>query len=214
MSAHDERIVRMGGAACVIGGLIGAIGALVVGMVDPAVPDTQLSYPFEPATFRITQALWTVGSALVFAGILALARSGAAGPGGPPRRAMTTSVVSLGVQVPTQLSFAFFATSSSDDVPAVLLGSLMGLTSLLAGIGLTTVGIATLRAPTWSGWRRATPVLAGAFPIAILVPSFAIFGWNPWAISGWFACLTLLGVALYQEHGTEGREPVQELRIP
>jgi hypothetical protein len=62
--------------------------------------------------------------------------------------------------------------------------------SILNGLGMIIVGIFSIKAKIWSGWKRYTPLIFGLFPIVVQVPIRYILGLPPYDI------LPLLGIAL------------------
>lgn len=78
---------------------------------------------------------------------------------------------------------------------------LLGLSALVQGLGLLLAGIAVLRAGSWRGWQRFTPLLCGLYTFLVLIPALALSpeGYNAWALAGWQIPFALLGVALYQQ---------------
>jgi hypothetical protein len=68
---------------------------------------------------------------------------------------------------------------------------------VLQALGMVVVGIGVLRARRWRGWGRLMPLISGIYPIAILMPAFAIFGSpNFPAIVGFGLVWLVLGIAL------------------
>ncbi len=62
--------------------------------------------------------------------------------------------------------------------------------SILNGLGMTIVGIFSVKTKIWSGWKRYTPLIFGLFPIIVQVPIRYILGLPPYDI------LPLLGIPL------------------
>jgi hypothetical protein len=62
--------------------------------------------------------------------------------------------------------------------------------SILLGLGMTIVGIFSIRIKIWSGWKRYTPLFLGLFPLVVQAPIRFILGLPPYNI------LPLLGIAL------------------
>ncbi len=76
---HDTRFIRLAGLWCIVGGVIAASGAVITALVSSAVPLTDLSAPYTPAVFRLTEVIWTIAHLFMFIGTLGFARSGAIG---------------------------------------------------------------------------------------------------------------------------------------
>jgi hypothetical protein len=189
--------LRVSGLLCIAGAVIAAVGATVEGTVTPAVSSADLSFPFEPTTFRLTEVLWALTHLLTLVGVLGLARSGLVGRSRLGSAGLRTTAVGMALLVPGELAFAAAADVAADSTTAVVLGSAMGLAATLTGVGFVLTGAATLREGTWTGWGRWTPLLCGMFVIAVLLPVQAL---RPsaflWPIAGWNVCLALFGLAL------------------
>ncbi len=202
-STAGASFVRMAGILCLVGGVIAAVGATITATIDSSVPATELSYPYTPAVFRVTEVVWTVAHVLMFVGALGLARSGLAGASMPARIGLWISPVGMALIVPFELGFAFFATAAVESTPSIVLGTGIGLATMVAALGFTLAGIAALRTGLWRGWGRFTPLLCGLFvffvflPIQIIQPTAFL-----WPVAGWSACFILLGIALLHHAST------------
>ncbi|NJN78396.1 MAG: hypothetical protein HC803_08765 [Saprospiraceae bacterium] len=62
--------------------------------------------------------------------------------------------------------------------------------SILLGLGMTIVGIFSIRLKVWTGWKCYTPLFLGLFPLVVQAPIRFILGLPPYDI------LPLLGIAL------------------
>ena len=188
------------GPLCTVGGLVAVAGTVWLSLVTPVVAAEQLSYPLGPSAFRVSEVVWTLTHVLTFLGTLGLVRSGAAGTGRGALVAGRVLLAGMALLVPAELGFAFFAGSALDEPPVVVVSSVIGLAATLAGIGLTAVGVAVLRRGTWTGWRRAVPLVSGLAVLGVLLPLQAV---APEAflvgIGVWNLTLALLGVALARE---------------
>ena len=197
--------VRNAGILCIAGALIATVGATATATINTSVPAADLSYPYTPAVFRVTEVIWTVAHMLMFVGTLGLARSGLADTSGLAWTGLRIALVGMALIVPFELGFAFFATAADESTPSAVLGTGIGLSTMVAALGFTLAGIAALRAGLWRGWGRFTPLLCGLFiffvflPIQIIRPAAFL-----WPVAGWSACFVLLGLALYQQHPVRG----------
>ena len=63
--------------------------------------------------------------------------------------------------------------------------------SILLGLGMTIVGVISIRNKIWSGWKRYTPLFLGLFPLVVQVPIRFILGLPPYDI------LPLLGISIF-----------------
>lgn len=199
-TTHDAaEFVRRAGLWCMVGGAVAAVGAVVTATVPASVPASELSYPYAPTVFRVTEVIWTVSHALMFVGTLGLARSGAVGTSRAGRVGVRIALVGMALIAVIELAFVFVATEAADATPAVVLDSAIGMATVLAALGFVLAGVATLRADVWQGWQRLVPLLCGLFVLVVFIPVLVI---EPdlflWPVAGWSACFVLLGMALHQ----------------
>ncbi len=189
--------LRTAGLLCAAGGIIATVGATVTANWSTSVSPDDLSYPFSPGAFRLTELLWTLTHVLTLCGAIGLARSGLVGRSRLGSVGLWITLAGMALLVPCELAFAFVADVAEDSGTSVALGSAIGLAATLAGVGFLLAGIATVRNRVWAGWGRWTPLLCGGFVIAVLLPVQAV---RPsiflWPIAGWNACLVLFGLAL------------------
>lgn len=197
----SARFIRAAGLSCIVGGLVTAIGAVVTATITSSVPATDLSSPYTPGTFRVTQVIWAIGHALMFLGTLGLARSDAAGTSRLGRVGLGVALTGMALIVPCQLGFAFAATETAESTPGLILSSAIGLATMVAALGFLLAGGAMLRAGRWQGWRRFSPLLCGLVPFVALLPTLVFApDYFLWPLAAWSACFVLLGLALYQQH--------------
>ncbi len=67
------------GPWCIAGAVIATVGAIATATIHSSVPPADLSYPYTPTAFRLTEVLWTVTHVLMFIGTVGLTRSGLLG---------------------------------------------------------------------------------------------------------------------------------------
>lgn len=73
------------------------------------------------------------------------------------------------------------------------------LGTFLNALGMVLVGIASIKAQIWTGWKRFTPLLMGLFPFTIQFPLLFMLGTPPThVIPLWGIAFFLLGVAAWQ----------------
>ncbi|MQA11862.1 MAG: hypothetical protein GEU98_25630 [Pseudonocardiaceae bacterium] len=204
----EPGFIRSAAAWCAAGGLIATIGAVVTATVPASVPDNQVSYPYSPTVFIGTELLWASAHVMTFLGVLALALSGAVGNGRTGRVGALVAAIGMGLAVPFEIGFAFYADATVDITPVALLDTGIGLVTLVTAVGFIIAGTAVVRAGRWQGWPRAVPLLCGLFvfvafvPVVIVQPSLFL-----WPIAGWNACLVLLGLALRRQTASRPTEP-------
>ena len=193
----NAQFPRTVGVWCIVGATVATVGSIVAGSIPSSVPTTNVSFPFSPTTYAITQFLWAGCQALMFLGTLGLARSGAIGASRLGQIGGWIALAGMAAIVPCVAGFAFIASATVDSTAATALNSAIGLASTLAGLGLLLVGIAVVRAGHWHGWHRFAPLVCGLYVFVILIPLLAAFpGLVIWAIGGWNATFILLGLAL------------------
>lgn len=198
---QNSNFIRSAGLWCIVGGVVAVVGAIVTNNIPSSVPVTNISSPYTPPVFIITEVIWTTCHVLMFLGTLGLARSGAVGDSQLGRIGLWIALVGMALIVPSELGFAFFPNAAEDSTPGTILSTAIGLATMVASLGFVLVGIATLRERRWQGWQRFTPLLCGLFAFVVLIPVLVI---RPelylWPVAGWSACFIPLGLALYQQH--------------
>lgn len=180
---ESNSFVRTAGQWCIIGALIG-IGAGIKEGLAPTAWGTTM--------FIIMQVVVLVANALVFVGVIGLARAGAAGQSWLAKIGLSLALFASALFLPLELYIIFNLEIG---------GMLLGLSALLQGLGLLLVGIAVVQAGRWQGWQRWIPLLCGLYTFLVLIPALALSpdGYNAWALVGWQVPFVLLGVALYQQ---------------
>jgi hypothetical protein len=201
----NANFTRTAGVWCAVGATIATAGGIVTGLIPTSVPTTDMSYPYSPTVYGITQILWASCQLLMFLGTLGLARSGAVGSSRLGQVGLWIALVGMAAIVPGVAGFAFIASQTADSSAATALSAFVGLASNLAGLGFVLAGIAVLRARQWQGWHRFAPLLCGLYVFVVLTPVLAAFpGLFFWGLAGWNACFILLGLALTQRRLAPG----------
>lgn len=84
--------------------------------------------------------------------------------------------------------------------------------SILLGLGMTIVGIFSIKTQLWAGWKRYTPLIFGLFPLVVQAPIRFILGLPPYDILPLLGItIVLLGLASWQrskEIGIEINNPI------
>ena len=133
-------------------------------------------------------ALNAVSHALLIAGIVGVARSGAAGEGILARSGLALALLGL-----VALTLAEIV-AMADPESAEMFYATATLTMM---VGLIAAGVAVLLAGRWGGWQRFAPLACGLFIPLVLTPAFALPGYAAhYAIGLWGGCWLLLGLAL------------------
>lgn len=189
---ENSSFVRIAGLGCSIGALIG-MGVGIKEGLAPTIWGTTM--------FIVMQVIVLIANALVFIGVIGLARSGAVGKSWLAKIGLGLALFASALFLPLELYII-----ANLDVG----GMLLGISALLQGLGLLLAGIATMRAGHWCGWRRWMPLLCGLYTFLVLIPALALSpdGYNAWALVGWQIPFALLGLALYQQEASPSIERV------
>ncbi len=177
------------------GGL--AAGAVIATAVAGLIVGTATSTIYPQLAERTSNlfgpsgAFLTAVHVLTLLGVVGLARMGAAGGGWLARVAYAVLLFGLAAQAAAEgilrLNFD-------------LGNSIFGIASPAIALGFVLVGIAVLRAHTWRGWHRFTPLLCGLYVPVVLIPAFIAAGGVSFpAITGWQVCFLLLGLSMWAE---------------
>ena len=164
--------------------IAGAVMSIVLG-----IPLASFQDPVSPPWW--IAALNAVSHLLLIAGVVGLARAGAAGRG-----RLATAGVGLTLLALAVLTVAEAISLSNMDVAVFFYSG----ASLLMMLGLILLGVAVLRAGRWGGWHRFTPLACGLYIPLVMFPSFALPGYaSNYAIGLWGVCWLLLGLSQLAE---------------
>jgi hypothetical protein len=179
-----------GGAATAVSGLF------VQTVVQPAatVPDTRWSYPLSPEAFVPVTLLYALFHVLVLLGVLAFARSGAAGTSRVAKTGTALAVAGTALLLLAELASVPFRDQLVTDPGPSVVGGAFGLAVALTAIGFLMSGVTTLRAGTWQDWRRFVPLATGIWSTLLVVVSLT--GALAGGVAVYGVCILLLGVAL------------------
>lgn len=170
------------GVACVVGGVL-SLGLGLAASIDSAMAAPGVS----PASVFLSTS-GSVQHLLMLAGILGMISLGAVGRG--PLAWSAAGIAALGIG---GLLVAEVVVRLDWDAG----NTIFGIATPVIALGMLALGIETLRAHRWTGWKAFTPLLCGLYVPAILIPSFALaHGPNHAGIGGWGLPWLLLGMAL------------------
>lgn len=202
----DLRAALAPGLLTIIAGAVQGDGALITGVYRNSSPisDARLSYPWDGATAITTSLIWGVTQVLIVAGLIAFARIDAARTtagrvGG--RLAVAGAMLYV---VAHALSVAGYDAALEDPISIAVL-SCFGVGTLLTAGGLIMAGLAVLRSGVWSGWRRYTPLVLGAWMVAMMPLQFTPA--LPAAVGIYALAVMAFGLAMIRE--SLGREPLR-----
>ena len=163
-------------------------------MIGGALLQVVLGFPLaahqDPSSpvFGLIATLNAVSHLLLLAGMVGLARSGAAGRDRLAVGGLGLTLLGLAMLVVAE---AVWLSGQGDP------GALYGVATLALGLGPILAGVAVIRAGRWGGWRRFTLLACGLYVPLALLPSMALPGpAMNYAIGLWGVCWLLLGVAL------------------
>ena len=165
-------------------------------VVQPAstVPDTRWSYPLSAEAFVPVTLLYAVFHVLVLLGVLAFARSGAAGTSRVARTGTTLAIAGTGLLCLAELASIPFRDSLIADPGPSTVGAAFGLAVVLTAVGFLLAGVSTLRAGVWQDWRRVVPLATGIW--STLLVGVSMTGALAAGVGVYGVCMLLLGVAL------------------
>jgi hypothetical protein len=198
MHTPDTASVRRAGLAGAVGGALTlASGVVVQGIVQPAthVSAQMWSYPWSSSELVPVSLIYAVFHVLVIVGILGYRRSGVAGTGRAVRIGAGVALAGTAVLCAAELLSIAVADQRTDDTGARLVGATFGLGTVLSAVGFLVLGVATVRAARWQGWRRYVALALGAWLLVTtyLAGTPALAG----AVAIYGLLLTALGGALY-----------------
>jgi hypothetical protein len=178
MKHHSTRTY---GLLCALGGLV----YLGTGVAAAALPRTFGNSAEPVAWFAILLATM---HALTLAGVLGLARSGAAGD--RPLARTGLPLAGLGTAAAVVAEPMFLGPTSVAE-PLIEVGS------LVAALGLVIAGIAVLRAHRWLDIRRYVPLALGLYFLTVFMPWLIAAGEPNFLVLGcWGVLWALLGISL------------------
>ena len=164
------RFTTVGGIAAITGALLAIAGNAVVLAAQPNAPAHVVSYPLSPHDFRLGQVFFAFTQALTALGIVALVRSGIAGPGRRARVGARLAVAGFLLTIPGELVLALVADAATDSGRASAASSVFGIGVLLADLGLILFGVSALRAAVWPRSWAALPLALGVFQLVVVTP--------------------------------------------
>jgi hypothetical protein len=194
--------VATAGWLCAVGALIGAAGGLVLALVTPAVGPDRFSYPLSPDAHRIIEIVFTVNHVLLLVGVLALARTGAAGTGRAGRIGLRVTAAGLVLLTVCEVGAFLLAESANPTGQTDLLGGGFGVSTVLIGVGLLLAGTAVIRERRWSGWARHVVLVCGLAVFVVVIPGLMMsMVAGRLVLVTWMLIWAGLGVALVRAGG-------------
>lgn len=139
--------IRAGGAACAVGGLVLAAGAVTtqIAQASTSVSAQLWHYPWSSRTAVIAWAIFGTAQALVLAGVLAWRRSGVAGSSRAARIGLPLAAIGTLLVVAGHFASMPVRDQTIHDTGAQLVSSVFAVGTVLSAAGLLLAGWATLR---------------------------------------------------------------------
>ena len=196
----SELSLRRSGLICLVAGIVGGALAVVLLAWPTDVDDSLLRYPFSENGFLAAQVVFAVHHLGLVAGVVALALSGAVGPGKVARSGAWVLVAGTIMLTAAEVNTMRYADWTNDAANEGLMGATYGISCTLMGIGAIMAGAGVLRAKVWSGWRAWTPMVIGVSQFVMLTPGmFGGFVVARLVIGAWMLMFAALGWSLYVE---------------
>jgi hypothetical protein len=153
---------------------------------------------WEPAFGWLIQSVIHVGELLV---VVALIRSGVAGPGRAARTGLGAAVLGQAALAGAEVIWPHYPDLGD---------ALFGVGPMLTGVGLVVAGVQVLRQHRSADWRRFMPIAVGGYVFAVLMPVVIGSGGPPataalLAIAGWDVLWALTAVAVLTRPATSSR---------
>lgn len=157
-------------AGAVGAALTAASGVIVQFAVQPSsnVSDKLWSYPWSSTALIPVSLVYASLHVLVFIGLVALRSSRAIGSSRASRRGLSLALAGTALLFGGELGSIAIRHAGTDDTSAMAVGMFFAGGIVLTAIGFLVTGRATMRAGTWEGWRRYTPLLAGIWSSALM----------------------------------------------
>jgi hypothetical protein len=202
MSDPDRASARRAGALGTVGGgLTAASGLLVVAVLQPTtdVPDDRWSYPWSSTALVPVSVAYAVLHLLVLVGLVGFLRTGVAGEGRSTRAGAALALTGLVLFTAAELASIPVRAQQLDDTGAVVVGSLFGAATVLTAVGMIVLGMDTLRARSWHGWRRTVPLATGIW--LLVVAALAVTPALAAGVAVYGLLAAALGIAVVTEPG-------------
>ena len=184
------------GTRCAAAAAYLAIGGVATQIVQAStsVSDQVWSYPWSGQASIPLSASWAIAQTVLVLAILELRRSGLAGPTRPASAGLATAAVGTSLIVVGHLVSIAVRNQSIHATGPEIAGAIFGAGSVLSAAGFLLSGFASVRHGRWGDWRRFTPLVTGAWTVALIGLQFTAI--LPIAFSIYATCFIALGLAL------------------
>ena len=174
---------------------IGGVATQIV-QASTSVSDQVWSYPWSGQASIPLSASWAIAQTVIVLAVLELRRSGLAGPTRPASAGLATAAVGTSLIVVGHLVSIAVRNQSIHATGPEIAGAIFGAGSVLSAAGFLLSGFASVRHGRWGDWRRFTPLVTGAWTVALIGLQFTAI--LPIAFSIYATCFLALGLALRQ----------------
>lgn len=199
--------IRTAGILCFWAATLGATSGIYLAFIDPAVPESQWSYPLNVTAFAAIQVWFALQHIGLLLGLIALRWTGALGQSTLGRIGHLVAIASMLGFALTELAAILPANDTKDSPLVGLLGAAYGVFSIALGAALVVEGIAVLQAKVWQGWPRWIPLALGVWVFLPMLPALALsFGGARFAIAGWMLLFAALGWVLMRRAKSTNRK--------
>ena len=181
----DAQFMRTAALLCAIGSLISLAGVVI--------ELTAFDFVTTWGTGTPRHLVLLAMNALMLAGVVGLARSGAVGDSVVGR-------IALGAALAGQSLFIVAEPAAIAGANNAIQETIYGIGSLLVILGMTAAGVMVLLSKRWHGWHGWTPLLWGLYLLVVLPVAMALRGSAAsLALGLWGLPTLLLSLALWQE---------------
>jgi hypothetical protein len=213
-TVSTTRRIRLAGAWCFGGGLLGIAEGVVTLSWRPQVTEEWFSYPFDTFWFVIAELAYAVQHALLVPGAVALLWLPTVRASRAALIAARVAAAGLVLLIVTELSALSLHDQAMDSSLTTIITSLFAIPTLLIGAGFTVAGVALIRqrqrVADWAGaqWLPVAVLAPGAYTFVVLIPALnksdfvARLG-----ISGWMLLFAVLGYGLTKLEGRGTSRP-------
>ncbi|GAA4557272.1 hypothetical protein [Pseudonocardia xishanensis] len=146
------------------GGVVGAVLALVMLLVTPAVGEDRYSFPFTTGVYSISQVVFAVQHLTMIAAVLtvfAVVRA---------RVGLGIALAGLALLTMMELVAITAATEPLDGGWAQVVNTLYAVPTIVTGVGLVVAGLGIARARHVAGWARWVTLVTGIYVFVVLIP--------------------------------------------
>ncbi len=199
----DHAVARIGGWAAIIGGILGALAAVLLLTIPPMVSVDRYSYPLDGGGYVAVQISFFLHHIVVAVALGGFWKAGLAGRG---RFAGTAGWIAVAAMM--LLAVQELVSIAGVDAPLVspvtdAISAGYGVITIVLGIGLLLLGIAAARARVLVGSGRWAMLITGIYVFIPLLPAiFAPFALGRIALGAWLLLFAWIGIVMLRWAGS------------